>query len=80
MVPWLCPWDASPLLQVGGTDDVVAVEPRAWHSHGDPSSVMATIVAPIKNAYIANQVAVGRAQLVRTSARLTARLNAIEWE
>ena len=48
--------------------------------HGGEDSVLAQINAPIKNAYIANQVAAARTQLVRASIRLAALLNAIQWQ
>ena len=49
-------------------------------SRGDPSSVVATVVAPSKNAYLANHASAARTQLVRAAVRLSALLNAIEWK
>jgi hypothetical protein len=49
------------------------------NNHGGEDSVLARINAPIKNGYIANQVATARTQLVRASIRLAAFFNAIQW-
>jgi hypothetical protein len=48
-------------------------------THGGEDSIQALIVAPIKNAYIANHVADARAQLLQAAIRLAAILNAISW-
>ena len=48
-------------------------------THGGEDSILALIVAPTKNAYIANHVADARAQLLQAAIHLAAILNAINW-
>lgn len=48
-------------------------------TNGEPDSVIATIAAPKKTAYLASQKAVAQAQIVTATARLAALLNAIAW-
>ena len=48
-------------------------------AHGDDDSVLATIAAPTKSAYVTNHVATAQAQLVKAAIRLAALFNAIHW-
>jgi hypothetical protein len=48
-------------------------------AHGDDDSVLASIAAPTKSAYVTNHVATAQAQLVKAAIRLAALFNAIQW-
>ncbi len=48
-------------------------------TNSEPDSIIATIKAPAKTAYLASHKVVAQAQIVTATARLAALLNAIAW-